>query len=50
VPARALEAVYPRLPDFRRLVQRFDGGGKFRNDFIARHVDGETSVTGAGGP
>jgi alditol oxidase len=50
VPARALEAVYPRLPDFRRLVQRFDGGGKFRNDFIARHVDGEMSVTGAGGP
>jgi xylitol oxidase len=43
VPAQALEGVYPRLPDFRRLMERFDGGGKFRNDFIARHVSGGTS-------
>jgi xylitol oxidase len=38
--ADELEAVYPRLPDFRRLVQRFDGAGKFRNAFIARYVLG----------
>ena len=36
--AEELEAVYPKLPDFRQLRQRFDGDGKFRNDFIARHV------------
>jgi xylitol oxidase len=42
-PAQALESVYPRLPAFRRLVERFDGGGKFRNDFFARHVSGEAA-------
>jgi xylitol oxidase len=36
-----LEAVYPRLPDFRRLVRTLDGGGKFRNDFVARAIFGE---------
>lgn len=41
-PAQALEAVYPKLPDFRRLVQRFDSGGKFRNAFITRYVYGES--------
>jgi xylitol oxidase len=30
-----LEAVYPKLPDFRRLVETLDGGGKFGNAFIA---------------
>jgi alditol oxidase len=39
--AQELEAVYPKLPDFRRLVQRADGGGKFRNAFIARSIFGE---------
>jgi alditol oxidase len=43
VPAQALDAVYPMLPDFRRLMERFDGGGKFRNDFMARHVSGGTA-------
>ena len=38
--AEDLESVYPRLPDFRRLLQKFDGGGKFRNEFIARYVGG----------
>jgi xylitol oxidase len=37
-PGEALEAVYPRLPDFRSLVRRVDSGGKFRNDFIARWI------------
>ncbi len=39
--AEDIDAVYPRLPDFRRLVQNLDGGGKFRNEFIARYVWGE---------
>ena len=37
-----LDAVYPRLPDFRRLVRSVDSGGKFSNDFSARYVFGET--------
>ena len=39
--AEDVEAVYPRLPDFRRLLQTFDGDGKFRNEFISRYVSGE---------
>jgi alditol oxidase len=39
--AEDLEAVYPKLPDFRRLLQKFDGGGKFRNEFVARYAWGE---------
>lgn len=38
VSAQELEAVYPKLPDFRRLVRSFDKAGKFRNDFVARFV------------
>jgi len=36
-----LDAVYPKLPDFRRLLQKLDADGKFRNEFIARYVWGE---------
>jgi alditol oxidase len=36
--AEDLEAVYPKLPHFRRLLQRFDGGGKLRNEFVARYI------------
>jgi alditol oxidase len=36
-----LEAFYPKLPDFRRLLEKLDGGGKFRNEFIARYVWGD---------
>jgi xylitol oxidase len=36
--ARELEAVYPKLLDFRRLMRKLDGDGKFRNDFVARYV------------
>jgi xylitol oxidase len=42
--AEGLEAVYPRLPDFRRLLQKLDGGGKFRNEFIARYLLGEADA------
>ena len=36
--AEDLEAVYPKLPEFRQLLQTFDGAGKFRNEFIARYI------------
>jgi xylitol oxidase len=42
--AEHLEAVYPKLPEFRRLLERLDGGGKFGNAFIARHVQGEAGL------
>ncbi|HUJ07029.1 MAG TPA: FAD-binding protein [Streptosporangiaceae bacterium] len=29
-----ISGLYPRLPDFRRLMSRFDPVGKFRNDFV----------------
>jgi alditol oxidase len=42
-PAEDVEAVYPKLPEFRRLLQTFDGDGKFRNEFIERYVWGEAA-------
>jgi len=36
VDAAQLRRRYPRLRDFRRLMQRFDPPGKFRNDFTGR--------------
>jgi xylitol oxidase len=36
----AIEAVYPKLPEFRRLALELDGGGTFRNDFLRRYVLG----------
>ncbi len=39
-PAARLEALYPKLPDFRRLLQRYDPQGTFRNPFVARHLFG----------
>jgi xylitol oxidase len=30
--------LYPRLPDFRNLMTRYDPGGKFRNEFIDRFL------------
>ncbi len=35
-----LTPVYPKLPDFRVLADRYDPKGKFRNAFLARHVFG----------
>jgi xylitol oxidase len=32
------ETTYPRLPEFRELAERLDGGGKFRNEFLARYI------------
>ncbi len=38
-PAR-LQALYPKLPDFRDLLRRYDPAGKFRNAFLDRYVFG----------
>ena len=38
--ARELEPRYERLPDFRRLAERLDPRGAFRNAFLDRHVFG----------
>ncbi|WP_205660817.1 FAD-binding protein [Amycolatopsis vastitatis] len=35
-----LEALYPRMADFRALAGELDPGGKFRNPFLDRHVFG----------
>ena len=34
---QAVRARYERLPDFERLLRRYDPAGKFRNDFIDRY-------------
>lgn len=36
VTAFALPGLYPRLPDFRRLMRELDPSGKFRNAFLDR--------------
>jgi alditol oxidase len=38
--ARDLEPRYERLPEFRRLAERLDPRGAFRNAFLDRHVFG----------
>jgi alditol oxidase len=45
--AETIEALYPKLPDFRRLAERFDRDGKFRNAFTSRFVLGELVNRGA---
>jgi xylitol oxidase len=36
--AELIESRYPKLPEFRRLAQEFDSGGKFRNAFLDTYV------------
>jgi xylitol oxidase len=36
--ADLIENRYPKLPEFRRLAQEFDSGGKFRNAFLDTYV------------
>ena len=40
VGAAELAGLYPRLGDFRALVQEFDAGGTFRNDLVDRLIFG----------
>ena len=37
---RLIPSLYPRLDDFRALAERMDPAGRFRNDFLERHVFG----------
>ncbi|KAI0060112.1 L-gulonolactone/D-arabinono-1,4-lactone oxidase [Artomyces pyxidatus] len=37
---RALRALYPRFDAFRALLARVDPAGRFRNEYVARHVWG----------
>ena len=37
-PPAVVRALYPRLPDFRRLVERLDPEGKFRNEYLDAYV------------
>jgi len=35
-----ISALYPKLPDFRRLLQSYDPEGKFRNAFLDKYIFG----------
>lgn len=38
-PAR-LQSLYPKLPDFKKLLGQYDPLGKFRNDFLDKYIYG----------
>jgi len=38
--AARLEPLYPKMADFRQLARAYDPEGKFRNEFLERHVFG----------
>jgi xylitol oxidase len=40
VPPAQLDALYPRLADFKTLAARYDPNGKFRNHFLAANLYG----------
>ena len=42
MPPGRVRSRYPRLGDFRDLLQTFDPGGKFRNAFLDAYVFGAT--------
>jgi len=35
-----LEALYEKMPDFQTLLQQYDPQGKFRNEFLDKHIFG----------
>ncbi len=39
--AARVQALYPRLADFRALAQQYDPAGKFRNAFLEQYIFGE---------
>jgi len=39
--AARVQSLYPKLPDFRALVNRYDPTGKFRNEFLRTYILGE---------
>ena len=40
MPPARVQALYERLPDFRRLAQTYDPQGKFRNAFLDAYIYG----------
>jgi xylitol oxidase len=42
-PAR-VRSLYPRLPEFRKLLETYDPHGKFRNAFLDTYIFGESSA------
>jgi alditol oxidase len=40
MPAARLQSLYPKLPDFQRLLRAYDPDGKFRNAFLDRYIFG----------
>jgi xylitol oxidase len=43
IPPAQLHASYEKLPEFVALAQKFDSGGKFRNDFLNTNIFSATS-------
>jgi xylitol oxidase len=40
IDPEVVRGLYPRLPDFERLVREWDPAGKFRNALLDRYVHG----------
>ena len=40
LPAVQVQAAYPKMDDFRKLLEAYDPGGKFRNGFLDRYIFG----------
>ena len=40
MPAERVRSLYPRLPDFQRLLRHYDPQGKFRNSFLDTYIFG----------
>lgn len=40
----ALSALYPHFESFRELLRTIDPEGVFRNEYVSRHVHGETGA------
>ncbi len=40
LPAAQVQAAYPKMDDFRELLEAYDPGGKFRNGFLDRYIFG----------
>lgn len=38
IPAKTLRERYPKFEEFRKLAERYDPAGKFRNDFLNRNI------------
>ena len=40
MPPERLRSLYPKLPDFQRLLRSYDPQGKFRNEFLDTYIYG----------